>query len=157
MKRKDRKVTDFEDIRHILDKAEVLRIALNNGDFPYILPVNFGYETDGEELVLCFHGSKEGAKHEIIKRDNRVSFEVDCLHSLILPQGEESCATSFAYASVIGQGFIQKAEECEKAHLLGVILKHYGIVSDKFNKTHFENTIVYKIKVISITAKTRKV
>lgn len=157
MRRKDREVTDFGEISHILDKAEVLRIALNNGDFPYILPVNFGYETDGEELVLCFHGSKEGAKHEIIKRDNRVSFEVDCLHSLILPQGDESCTTSFAYASVIGQGFIQKAEESEKAHFLRVILKHYGILSDTFNKTHLENTVVYKIKVTSLTAKARKV
>ena len=51
MRRKDREITEFAEIKNIFDKAKVLRIALNNGEYPYILPVNFGYETDGENFI----------------------------------------------------------------------------------------------------------
>ena len=47
MRRADREVTDINDIRQILDEGEVLHIALNNGVYPYILPVNYGYELSG--------------------------------------------------------------------------------------------------------------
>lgn len=52
MRRADREVTDINDIRQILDEGEVLHIALNNGVYPYILPVNYGYELSGGRLTL---------------------------------------------------------------------------------------------------------
>lgn len=157
MRRKDREIADLNQIRDILEKADVLHIALNNGNFPYILPVNFGfYMTENGKLTLFFHGAKEGAKHEIIQKDNRVSFEVDCLHKLLPAKGEESCTASFAYASVIGQGVIEKADESEKENLLIALLNHYGITSNKFSPVQLKNTLVYKITAASYTAKEHK-
>ena len=40
MRRKEREVTDVAEIKEILEKAEVLRIALNNGAYPYVLHKN---------------------------------------------------------------------------------------------------------------------
>ena len=40
MRRKDREVTDMYEIKNILAKSEVMRIALNNGIYPYVIPVN---------------------------------------------------------------------------------------------------------------------
>lgn len=156
MRRKDREITEINDIIGIFDRAEVLRIALNNGDFPYILPVNFGYERVGENLVLFFHGSNEGEKHAIIEKDNRVTFEVDCGHKLIIPDGKEACSASFAYESIIGQGIMEKAAEEEKPRLLSALLMHYGIVGYKFNSVLLAKTAVYKIKVLRYTAKRRQ-
>lgn len=56
---------------------------MNDGDYPCILPVNFGFEMKAGKLCLYFHGSDQGSKHEIIRRDPHVSFEVDCGHMLI--------------------------------------------------------------------------
>ena len=42
MRRKDREVTDFEELIAIMKKCDVCRIALNDGGYPYILPLNFG-------------------------------------------------------------------------------------------------------------------
>ena len=153
MRRKDREITDFAEIKALLDKSKVLRIALNNGAFPYVIPVNFGYYCYDSQRTLFFHGATEGAKHAVIRNDNRVTFEVDCSHDLILPSGKEGCTASFAYESVIGQGYIEKASEEEKEHLLILRLQHYGIDTCTFRPTTLQNTVVYKINVSSYTAK----
>ena len=44
MRRKDREITDRAMISGMLDMMEVLHIAVKNEPFPYIVPVNFGYE-----------------------------------------------------------------------------------------------------------------
>lgn len=54
MRRKEREVTDINEIKDILAKAEVLRISLNNGMYPYILPVNYGFIMDETHLMLFF-------------------------------------------------------------------------------------------------------
>ena len=155
VRRKDREITGLNEITKILDRAEVLRIALHDGDFPYILPVNFGYERNGQELVLYFHGAKEGKKHELIRKDNRAAFEADCGHMLLRPVGEEPCTASYAYESVTGQGVIEKAEEEEKARLLAGLLRHYGIAAETLRSDSLTNTVVYKIRVLGCTAKRR--
>ncbi len=155
MRRKEREVTDVNEIKEILTKAQVLRIALNNGTYPYVLPLNYGFIMDGTHLMLFFHGSKEGTKHEIISNDNHVTFEVDCGHMVMQPIGEESCTSSFAYESIIGNGVIEKADDTEKEELLTILLAHYGIEAKKFNPIHLANTVIYKINVIGYTAKHR--
>ena len=155
MRRKEREVTDINEIKDILTKAEVLRISLNHGTYPYILPVNYGFVMDGPHLMLFFHGSKEGTKHEIIANDPHVTFEVDCGHMVMQPIGEESCTSSFAYESVIGTGIIEKADDAEKESLLTILLAHYGIEAKKYNPIHLANTVVYKINVMEYTAKHR--
>ena len=156
MRRKEREITDPAEVKEILEKAEVLRIALNNGVYPYVFPVNFGYQMQGEQMMLFFHGAQDGTKHEIIQRDPHVAFEMDCETALIPPKGMEACTASYAYASVIGQGIIQKAEEAEKEPLLGKLLHHYGIQTMPMNPNHLARTTVYKILVEHYTAKLRK-
>ena len=78
MRRKDREITDIQAIKKILDGSSVMHIALNNGTYPYILPVNYGYKLNGDKLELFFHSSKEGGKHLIIENDCHAAFEIEC-------------------------------------------------------------------------------
>ena len=75
MRRKDREITDFDEIVAIMRKCDVCRLALNDGDFPYIVPLNFGLEVRGDRVFLYFHAAKEGKKLDLIARDNRATFE----------------------------------------------------------------------------------
>lgn len=68
MRRRDREVTDVNDIQSIIDKCDVVRIAINDDTYPYIIPVNFGYELNGDKLTLFFHSSTEGYKHKVIEK-----------------------------------------------------------------------------------------
>lgn len=49
MRRKDREITDFHELIEIMKKCDVCRIALKDEDgYPYIVPLNFGLEVQGE-------------------------------------------------------------------------------------------------------------
>ena len=48
MRRKDREVTNIIEILQIIEKAKVLHLALFDADYPYIVPLHYGYEyTEG--------------------------------------------------------------------------------------------------------------
>ena len=73
MRRSDREVKDRTLISGMLDMAEILHIAIKREPFPYIVPVNFGYEWQGDTLVFYFHGAKTGLKVDLLRRDSHVS------------------------------------------------------------------------------------
>lgn len=60
MRRKDREITDIKAIKKILDGSSVMHIALNNGTYPYILPVNYGYKLGGDKLEPVFPQLQRG-------------------------------------------------------------------------------------------------
>ena len=43
MRRKDREVTEMEEIQQIFDECKVCRIGIMDENGPYIVPVNYGY------------------------------------------------------------------------------------------------------------------
>jgi len=73
MRRKDREITDNSEIEKIIGKAICCRIGLVDNDEPYIVPVCFGYERN----TIYFHSALEGRKVELIKKNNKVCFEID--------------------------------------------------------------------------------
>ncbi len=156
MRRTDREVTNIKDIQTIMDKCDVIRIAIHDTIYPYIFPVNFGYAFTEDKLTLFFHSSTEGYKHKVIEKDNHVSFEMDCSHVLIPSTNGIACSASMAYESVIGQGLISPVEDDEKEMALIKILEHYHIDNKKFDSVQLAKTRVYKIEVDCFTAKRRK-
>lgn len=157
MRRQEREVTDKAEIESILAEGKVLRIAMHDGVFPYIVPVNYGYEMQDGKITLFFHGAKEGKKHVLIEKNPHVAIEMDCEHHLIQQTGEEACSASYAYASIIGQGMIERVKEEQKAECLDRIMVHYGITSRKYNPNVLERTWVYKIELTAYTAKRRSI
>lgn len=153
MIRKDREITNFEEIIAIVAKCDVCRIALNGNDgWPYILPLNFGYSVDGGILTLYFHSALVGKKHELIATDNRATFEMDCGHTLLSMPERGYCTMN--YESVIGQGHIQYIDDEEEK------IKALTLMTDRYHQTHFEyshaalsRTSVYKLTVSAMTAK----
>ena len=52
MRRKDREITDIEEIRDIIEKCKVCRLAMQDEEGLYLVPLNFGYEFEKESLAL---------------------------------------------------------------------------------------------------------
>ena len=122
MRRSEREVTDCNEIRQILERAEVLRLAMHDEPYPYIVPVNFGFTMQDDQLVLFFHGAKVGKKCDLLQKNPHVSFEVEGKQQLIPPNGAASCTAGFAYESVIGQGIAELAPEEKKEDVLKKLL-----------------------------------
>lgn len=154
MRRSDREVKSKEEILEIMRKCQVCRIALNNEGFPYIVPLNFGLIVEGEEVQLYFHGAKEGTKMELIKKDPRASFEMDCEHRLI--EGDLGCKYTMEFESVIGTGKIEIVEGKEKIDALHYLMKQYTDKSFTFDERHANAVAIFKLHVESITGKKLK-
>ena len=58
--RREREVTDINEILSILDKAKVLHLGLVDGDEPYVVPMNYGYVMEDGKLTVYLHGAKVG-------------------------------------------------------------------------------------------------
>ena len=55
MRRKDREVTDINEILKIVDKAKILHLCLFDGEYPYIVPLHYGYEYKNGNLIFYMH------------------------------------------------------------------------------------------------------
>lgn len=153
MRRTDREVTEWTDILSIMERCDVCRIVLNNEGYPYILPLNFGMDIKGHTIELYFHGALEGTKYDLMERDNRVSFEMDCGHQLVTEIERGSC--TMEYESVIGQGHIEMLPDEEKYDALCILMKHYNQESFPFNRAVMAQTRVFKLVVERVSAKRR--
>ena len=108
MRRKDREVTDFSAIIGIIGACPIVRIGLADGDFPYIVPVNFAYEVEGEQIYLYIHSAKAGRKFGLMQKNGKCSFEMDVFGGVIaMPEKKDSTTI---YHSVMGEAEIEFLE-----------------------------------------------
>lgn len=151
MRRKEREIKSPERLKEILDTCKVCRIAMVDGDKPYIVPMNYGYTLDGG-LKLYFHCATAGRKLDILKANPNVCFEMDCEHSVI--EGETDCGWSFAYASVIGNGSMRILPEAEKIFALSRIMEHFtGRTEFDFDEKVLEQTFLLELTASEYTGK----
>jgi len=71
MRHADREIRDRELIKAILDMCDVINIAFFDEEYPYNLPVNFGYEYADDLIFYCHHAA-EGYKNHLIENHPKV-------------------------------------------------------------------------------------
>ena len=153
MRRKDREITDFNEMISIIKKCDSCVLAFHDDDFPYIVPMNFGLSIEDNQVYLYFHCANEGKKLDLIRQDNRVTFEMDCEHNFILYEERMSC--TMGYASVIGHGIMEFVSDEDKYQALKILMKQYHAEDFKFNTDMINVTTVLRMKVLDMVAKRR--
>ena len=123
MRRKDREITDFDEMMKIIAKCDTCRLAMFDDEFPYIIPLNFGTDIENGQLYLYFHSAKEGTKLDLIRKNNKVTFEMDCEHNIIMYDERMSC--TMGYESIIGHGIVEFVEDKNKIAALKILMRHY--------------------------------
>lgn len=153
MRRKDREITDFDEMMRIVEKCDTCRLAINDGDYPYIVPLNFGTDVEDGQLYLYFHSANAGTKLDLLAKNNKVTFEMDCEHNIILYKERMSC--TMGYASVIGHGTVEFVKEEDKFEALKKLMRHYHSEDFVFNTDMMKVTTVFRVKVSDMTGKRR--
>lgn len=153
MRRKDREITNLQDILGVLRRCEVVRLGIHTPDCPYVVPMNFGIETEGEAITLWFHGALEGLKLDLISQYPRVGFEADCSHQLIT--GDKACGYGMEYESVIGCGCMTRlTDPDDKRRGLQAIMRHYAPEKDfEISESELAGVCVLRLDVERITGK----
>jgi nitroimidazol reductase NimA-like FMN-containing flavoprotein (pyridoxamine 5'-phosphate oxidase superfamily) len=149
MRRKDKEITDKSIIQDILSKSEICRIALLDGDLPYIVPLNYGFY----ENALYFHSARVGRKIDLIRKNNRVCFEIEYAQEII--KDAQACNWTARYRSVIGYGKIEiLTDPGQKKNGLDIIMAHYGKTSgNQYIEENMERMVILKLTIDEISGK----
>lgn len=148
MRRKERKMQEQQSINALIERSRVCRLALADGDQPYVIPMNFGYA----EGCLYLHSALEGRKLEILRANNKVCVEFDeCLEIIA---GESPCDTSCRFNSVLAFGeaeFLSAA--ADKNAALKLITRRYTDHDSDFDARQLATVEVIKIALTSMSGK----
>jgi len=146
MRRKDREITDIKEITAIMRKCKVCSLAFFDEEYPYIVPLNFGFCVENDTVAMYFHGANAGKKLELLQKNSNVSFEMHCSERLI--DGENACDYTMEYESVCGIGIAEILNSSEKISALEQLMKQYSDRAD----LHFEQKEVDAVAVLKVTA-----
>ena len=123
MRRDDREVSNINDINDILSRCDTIRIGMNGGDYPYVIPMTFGSELIDGKIVAYFHSACGGRKWDILNNDNRVCVEADLYYRV---EKKENGEVTAIYESVIGTGNAELlTEQKERVAALKCMLDKY--------------------------------
>ena len=149
MPHQDRLTFNAEEIAAILDQAQVCRLALSDGERPYVVPLCFARQ----EQRIYLHSAAKGRKIDLLKRNPRVCIEVDRL--LGLKPGESACSFGLYYESVVGFGTaIVVQDETEKRTALELLCRRYGVPGQMaFSDKALAGTMVLRVEFDQISAK----
>lgn len=154
MTRRERQIFDIDKIIEILDKSKVLHLGMVDGDEPYVVPMNYGYEFNDDKLIVYLHCARRGRKIDLMRTNPKVFFELEC--DITPFEGEIACKYGITYASVMGRGVAEILEDPqEKCHGLNVLMKTQTGKDFTFEEKMVSVVSVIKITVSEYTAKHR--
>lgn len=146
MTKRERQVTDPQQIKEILDTAQVVHLGLCVDNEPYVVPMNYGYTMEDGKLTLYLHSAVRGKKLDMIRTNPKVFFEMDCDRKPF--EGNLPCQYGLSYSSLMGRGtaaIVEDVEEKKKA--MSILMKTQ---TDK--DFSFEDRLVSIVTVIRIDA-----
>lgn len=148
MRRKDVEMTDKEQIFSTVENCAFAHIGMADGNSPYVVAMNFGYERSGDALVLYFHSAHEGRKIDILKANPKVFVQMECDTGLKSADGTTPCKYSYRFRSVTASGTAEFIEDDkEKRHALNCIMRHYNkeLQEFPFAEASFGRTCVFRV------------
>lgn len=155
MRRSDREIKAFDEIVEVMKKCDVCRIAMQGEEYPYVVPMNFGMEVEGDQVTLYFHGAMKGMKYDLLAQNNKVCFEMDCGHMLFTDMEQGNC--TMCYESVIGFGMVEEVPEEQKKEALDILMDHYPVpIGFQYNEAMVSHTRMLQLKVERMTGKRRE-
>jgi uncharacterized protein len=148
MRRSDKEITDPKAIEEIILKSKVCKLAVCEGNQPYIVPLCFGFKDN----TLFFHSAPQGKKIDILKKNPNVCFEFEIYTQVI--KSAMACKWGMKYKSVIGYGtadFITDKDQKQQA--FDIIMKQYTDEAFSYEETHLNAAVIIKVEIQSLTGK----
>ena len=157
MRRRDREITDLNQIQDILSTCSYLHLGLSDDGMPYVVPLNYGLikdETDGH-YIIYLHGAHEGRKLDIIKKNPNCCFTME--RNVAPFEGRMACQHGMVYESIMGFGQVSIVDNPdEKMLALSALMKtQTGRDDFQFDERMVSIVTVMRIDVSELTAKQR--
>jgi hypothetical protein len=148
MRRKEKEITDTAEIEAVIAQAQVCRLAMCDGERPYLVPLCFGYAKG----FFYFHCAAEGRKLDVLKKNPQVCLELEA--GVSLKAGVKACDWGMNYRSVIAFGRAERIESPDaKRRALDLIMARYAPGEADYLEAALSKTVVIQVEVMNMTGK----
>lgn len=152
MNKKDREITDENEIQRLLREGKYTVIAMCADNEPYIVSLSYGYDKDNN--CLYFHSAQRGLKIDIINKNEKV-----CA-TIIEDKGYRINNCEHHYNSLVLWGKMSVISELdEKKHAMEILLNHLEENPDPIKERNLKNDEIFnkfnllKLEIEEITCK----
>jgi nitroimidazol reductase NimA-like FMN-containing flavoprotein (pyridoxamine 5'-phosphate oxidase superfamily) len=150
MRRGKNGVFERDEVEKLLRRGRVCHLAVNDGGYPYVVPMNYGYA----EGCLYLHCAAEGKKLDCLERDDRAAFSV-VLHEELVT-GPAACDFTTRYESVMGRGTVDILSEPDDIRAgLDALMSGYPECSRDYPSRYFGRVRVLRLRIEEMTGKVR--
>lgn len=117
MRRRDREITDPQEIANVLRNGKYASVGLVDGDEPYVVTMSYGWDTEADRLY--FHAAHEGRKIDAIRKNARACVTV------VADAGYNHGECEHPFESVVMFGRMRIVEDdAEKRHAILTLVSH---------------------------------
>ena len=143
-------IENREEIDKIIIECKTCYLAMCEGGFPYVLPMNFAL--DGDFVIL--HSAQSGRMWETLKKNQNVCVNWTVGEDLKWQNVKVGCSYRVQSKSVLVEGKVEFVDDFdEKTRCLELLMGQYSDREFKFSKPAVENVGVIKVAIGKITAK----
>lgn len=144
-------IYEKERIEEILKSEKICFVGFSDENgIPYVLPMNFGYESD----VIYLHSAPEGKVLRILEQNRNVCITFCTQPTLIWQHPEVACSYRMQAASVVCNGRVEFEEDFDqKERILNIIMRQYIDKEFSYSEPAVKNVKVWKVKIDTIVAK----
>ena len=147
MRRFENQIRDHEIIGEMLREIPNVHVGMADGDFPYIVPMVFGYEVTDDKLLIFLHSAKEGHKVDLWRANPKVSLTFS---KFMNHAKNEHRGFLHDYRSIMANGLIRRIDRTKEAGWHGravqAILRQSGRGSTEFDVPHYMFMDVYVVE-----------
>ncbi len=146
MRRFENAVKDPAMISAMLDQMITVHVGCFDEEYPYVVPLTFGYEIADGKLIVYLHSAKDGHKNDLWEKDPHVAltFSTYYNHPDRLYRGR-----MHDYRSVMALGKIEridrKLQPSLHANAMQRILRHNARRPSQFSVPHYMFMAVYRV------------
>jgi len=135
----------------MIAKSKICYIAMTDTEgFPYVIPMNFGFQND----ILYFHSAPEGSSITALEKNPEVCILFCSDPSLVHQHPEVACSYRMRGSSVMCRGkVVFEKDYDEKVKALDIIMKQYSKRQFSYSHPAVENVKIWKVEIDSITTK----
>jgi len=143
-------LTKHSELEEIIVKSNYCSLAMVDGDKPYVLPFNFGFDNE----MIYLHSDPKGKKIDILEKNPNVCLNFTTDTELFFRDEHVACSYGMKYKSVVVYGEVEFIEDYdEKVKAMNVIMKQYTKKEFSYNAPAIRNVKVFKVIIKEMTGK----
>lgn len=144
-------VEERERVETIIRSCTLCFVGMADEDgFPYVLPMNFGYEDE----TIYLHSAQEGRSISILEKNPQACITFCSEPELIFQHPDVACSYRMRAGSVICEGrVVFENDFVEKEKALDIIMKQYSERTFSYSVPAVNNVKIWKMKIENIQAK----